>query len=285
MRSKSRKNLQRDDSNVSVHSDDSNVDNTSILSEQPSTPTSENGRVRPTRPAPSIPTGLSRSGTRRSAPPPPIRLVSKELATGRLARQSSVEDNASYAVRKMSFLMSMSLTAPGGELHDCYCPFLLVSLTNFCRQSNYFDLPLISVRFFLQGDDVDHSESSSGSSNHRSNASATPSSSQSRQSSLDSPANRQPPAAATVSDADLPSGWSMQLAPNGRVFFINHAEKTTSWVDPRTGSASPMPNAQNTVEVEKQEDDLGPLPEGWEERIHSDSRIFFIDHNTRTVRN
>lgn len=76
----------------------------------------------------------------------------------------------------------------------------------------------------------------------------------------------------------------MQLAPNGRVFFIDHAEKTTSWVDPRTGSASPMPNAQNTVEVEKQEDDLGPLPEGWEERVHSDGRIFFIDHNTRTVK-
>lgn len=74
----------------------------------------------------------------------------------------------------------------------------------------------------------------------------------------------------------------MQLAPNGRVFFIDHAAKTTSWVDPRTGSASPMPNAQNVVE-ERQEDDLGPLPEGWEERVHSDGRIFFIDHNTRVT--
>lgn len=74
----------------------------------------------------------------------------------------------------------------------------------------------------------------------------------------------------------------MQLAPNGRMFFIDHAEKTTSWVDPRTGSASPMPNAQNATE-ERQEDDLGPLPEGWEERVHSDGRIFFIDHNTRTT--
>lgn len=74
----------------------------------------------------------------------------------------------------------------------------------------------------------------------------------------------------------------MQLAPNGRVFFIDHAEKTTSWVDPRTGSASPMPNAQ-ALEETRQEDDLGPLPEGWEERVHSDGRIFFIDHNTRTT--
>lgn len=42
-----------------------------------------------------------------------------------------------------------------------------------------------------------------------------------------------------------------------------------------------MPNAVSTEE--KSEDDLGPLPEGWEERVHSDGRIFFIDHNTRTT--
>lgn len=144
-----------------------------------------------------------------------------------------------------------------------------------------FNVPIKFSRRNFQTDDVDHSESSSTSSNHRSNASATPSSSQSRQSSLDSPAARQQ-AASQPSDAGLPPGWSMQLAPNGRMFFIDHAEKTTSWVDPRTGSASPMPNAQNTSE-ERQEDDLGPLPEGWEERVHSDGRIFFIDHNTRTT--
>lgn len=72
----------------------------------------------------------------------------------------------------------------------------------------------------------------------------------------------------------------MQLAPNGRIFFIDHASKKTSWVDPRTGRASPMPNTTNNAPVErKSEDELGPLPEGWEERIHSDGRIFFIDHS------
>ena len=30
-------------------------------------------------------------------------------------------------------------------------------------------------------------------------------------------------------------------------------------------------------------DDLGPLPEGWEERVHTDGRIFFIDHNNRVT--
>ncbi|KAJ8925495.1 hypothetical protein NQ315_009333 [Exocentrus adspersus] len=82
----------------------------------------------------------------------------------------------------------------------------------------------------------------------------------------------------------LPSGWSIQRAPNGRLFFIDHNERTTSWVDPRTGRASPMPNQAATPVVNKRpDDDLGPLPEGWEERVHTDGRIFFIDHNTRTT--
>lgn len=66
----------------------------------------------------------------------------------------------------------------------------------------------------------------------------------------------------------------------GRIFFIDHNERTTSWVDPRTGRASPMPNQVQTPVINKRpEDDLGPLPEGWEERVHSDGRIFFIDHS------
>lgn len=49
----------------------------------------------------------------------------------------------------------------------------------------------------------------------------------------------------------------MQIAPNGRMFFIDHNEKKTSWIDPRTGRASPMPS-----QTRPPEDDLGPLPEG-----------------------
>ena len=73
-----------------------------------------------------------------------------------------------------------------------------------------------------------------------------------------------------------------QVAPNGRVFFINHAVKKTTWVDPRTGRPSQLPS-QNNVPNRRHEDDLGPLPEGWEERVHTDGRIFFIDHNTRAT--
>lgn len=78
----------------------------------------------------------------------------------------------------------------------------------------------------------------------------------------------------------LPEGWTMQVAPNGRVFFINHNDKKTTWVDPRSGRPSALP-VQSNVPNRRHEDDLGPLPEGWEERVHTDGRIFFIDHNTR----
>ncbi|XP_049537931.1 E3 ubiquitin-protein ligase Nedd-4-like isoform X4 [Anopheles darlingi] len=104
---------------------------------------------------------------------------------------------------------------------------------------------------------------------------------------------------ATPSAAGLPNGWAVQVAANGRLFYIDHINKTTSWVDPRTGFASPIPNAagsgasggtgaanggatgSNGQDPRSSDDNLGPLPEGWEERVHSDGRTFFIDHNTR----
>ena len=94
----------------------------------------------------------------------------------------------------------------------------------------------------------------------------------------------------------LPSGWTMQVAPNGRVFFINHTDKKTTWVDPRSGRPSALPNSSGAaggggggagggggLPNRPHVDDLGPLPEGWEERVHTDGRIFFIDHNSRAT--
>ncbi|XP_066594780.1 E3 ubiquitin-protein ligase Nedd-4 [Prorops nasuta] len=82
----------------------------------------------------------------------------------------------------------------------------------------------------------------------------------------------------------LPPGWGMQVAPNGRVFFIDHNERATTWIDPRTGRPSSIPNNIAPSATPRSDlDQLGPLPEGWEERVHTDGRIFFIDHNTRTT--
>lgn len=87
-----------------------------------------------------------------------------------------------------------------------------------------------------------------------------------------------------LSDEGLPPGWGMQIAPNGRVFFIDHTARTTTWIDPRTGRPSSIPNHIAPSTTPRSDlDQLGPLPEGWEERVHTDGRIFFIDHNTRTT--
>nr|XP_025037191.1 E3 ubiquitin-protein ligase NEDD4-like isoform X5 [Pelodiscus sinensis] len=81
-----------------------------------------------------------------------------------------------------------------------------------------------------------------------------------------------------VAQSFLPPGWEMRIAPNGRPFFIDHNTKTTTWEDPRLkfpvhlrSKASLNPN------------DLGPLPPGWEERIHLDGRTFYIDHRSQVL--
>ncbi|XP_064640128.1 E3 ubiquitin-protein ligase Su(dx)-like [Lineus longissimus] len=65
----------------------------------------------------------------------------------------------------------------------------------------------------------------------------------------------------------LPDGWEKRVDNNGRVYFVNHKNRTTQWEDPRT---------QGII----QED---PLPEGWEMRFTADGVRYFVDHNTRTT--
>ncbi|KAM9375126.1 E3 ubiquitin-protein ligase NEDD4 [Phaethornis superciliosus] len=74
----------------------------------------------------------------------------------------------------------------------------------------------------------------------------------------------------------LPKGWEVRHAPNGRPFFIDHNTKTTTWGDPRL-KISAHPRRKTSLDP----GDLGPLPPGWEERTHTDGRIFFINHNTK----
>ncbi|XP_062554310.1 E3 ubiquitin-protein ligase Nedd-4-like isoform X4 [Armigeres subalbatus] len=142
-------------------------------------------------------------------------------------------------------------------------------------------------------------------SNDPSDSSATGSSSSANNSNLttdgppNSPGPTNPSPQPPLPNQDgLPPGWTMQYAATGRLFFIDHVNKKTSWVDPRTGVASTIPNAGPNsgnqaggvggasganANARHQDDELGPLPEGWEERVHNDGRTFFIDHNTRTT--
>ncbi|XP_076044003.1 WW domain containing E3 ubiquitin protein ligase suppressor of deltex isoform X2 [Oratosquilla oratoria] len=66
----------------------------------------------------------------------------------------------------------------------------------------------------------------------------------------------------------LPPGWEKRQEHNGRVYFVNHRNRTTQWDDPRT---------QGMVMEEE------PLAPGWEMRFTTEGRPYFVDHNTKTT--
>jgi E3 ubiquitin-protein ligase NEDD4 len=42
-------------------------------------------------------------------------------------------------------------------------------------------------------------------------------------------------------------------------------------------------NPQNQVTIQQPLSHLGPLPTGWEMRLTSNARVYFVDHNTKTT--
>ncbi|KAK6616958.1 hypothetical protein RUM43_014928 [Polyplax serrata] len=80
------------------------------------------------------------------------------------------------------------------------------------------------------------------------------------------------PGPSTIADEDdalgpLPSSWEKRMQPDGRVYFVNHKNRTTQWEDPRTQG----------------QEDEPPLPPGWEIRLTEDGIRYFVDHNTKTT--
>ncbi|XP_030587471.1 NEDD4-like E3 ubiquitin-protein ligase WWP2 isoform X2 [Archocentrus centrarchus] len=60
----------------------------------------------------------------------------------------------------------------------------------------------------------------------------------------------------TATDS-LPAGWEQRVLPHGRVYYVDHNTKTTTWER--------------------------PLPPGWEKRVDQRGRFYYVDHNTRTT--
>ncbi|KAF5401006.1 hypothetical protein PHET_05463 [Paragonimus heterotremus] len=82
----------------------------------------------------------------------------------------------------------------------------------------------------------------------------------------------------------LPPGWQLACTASGRRFFINHNEQRTTWDDPRLHRSASQTNSGSLLRKEAERHsmkDLGPLPPGWEERVHTNGRIFYIDHSKR----
>ncbi|KAK9882482.1 hypothetical protein WA026_021823 [Henosepilachna vigintioctopunctata] len=85
-----------------------------------------------------------------------------------------------------------------------------------------------------------------------------------------------PGPSAKVPDEDdglgpLPPGWERRVQPEGRVYFVNHKNRTTQWEDPRT-------QGQELSELDDEN-----LPPGWEIRYTEDNKRYFVDHNTKTT--
>ncbi|KAJ1964370.1 hypothetical protein H4R35_007150, partial [Dimargaris xerosporica] len=104
------------------------------------------------------------------------------------------------------------------------------------------------------------------------------------------PSTNRPVPAAPGAEArlgSLPSGWEQRYTQEGRPYFVNHNNRTTSWVDPRTTPTAPGPaapsRASNPILANHTTSQLGPLPSGWEMRITSAGKLYFVDHNTKTT--
>ncbi|CAM5095925.1 unnamed protein product [Natator depressus] len=63
----------------------------------------------------------------------------------------------------------------------------------------------------------------------------------------------------TVTQGPLPPGWEQRVDQHGRVYYVDHVEKRTTWDRPE------------------------PLPQGWERRVDNMGRIYYVDHFTRTT--
>ncbi|NXQ07870.1 ITCH ligase, partial [Vidua macroura] len=73
------------------------------------------------------------------------------------------------------------------------------------------------------------------------------------------PVNPSPQALTTVSQGPLPPGWEQRVDQHGRVYYVDHVEKRTTWDRPE------------------------PLPPSWERRVDNMGRIYYVDHFTRTT--
>ncbi|KAI8338086.1 E3 ubiquitin-protein ligase RSP5 [Chlamydoabsidia padenii] len=88
----------------------------------------------------------------------------------------------------------------------------------------------------------------------------------------------------TAGTGPLPAGWEMRTTSEDRPYFVDHNTRTTTWVDPRRqqriSTIGPGSNAQVQLQPVSS---LGPLPSGWEMRLTSTGRVYFVDHNTKTT--
>ncbi|CAB1352465.1 unnamed protein product [Coregonus sp. 'balchen'] len=72
----------------------------------------------------------------------------------------------------------------------------------------------------------------------------------------------------------LPEGWEESRDFDGKVYYIDHINHATSWIDPRDRQTKPLTFA----------DCIGDeLPVGWEEAYDPNVGAYYVDHNTKST--
>ncbi|PAA50770.1 hypothetical protein BOX15_Mlig020114g3 [Macrostomum lignano] len=90
----------------------------------------------------------------------------------------------------------------------------------------------------------------------------------------------------------LPAGWERRLDPQGRVYYVDHNTRTTTWQRP----SNQLLHAQAVYQTWLREQDygqfqgrfvgddqLGPLPPGWERRADQSGRVYYVNHKDRST--
>lgn len=101
------------------------------------------------------------------------------------------------------------------------------------------------------------------------------------QRSLPSDTNSTAPVQIADDNGPLPYGWERRIAPNGQFYYVDHNTQTTTWVHPnRLHQGRVIAPGSLDQYREQTVQQLGNLPNGWEMRIHTDNRVYFVDHIT-----
>ncbi|XP_039954939.1 transcriptional coactivator yorkie [Bactrocera tryoni] len=88
----------------------------------------------------------------------------------------------------------------------------------------------------------------------------------------------------------LPPGWEQAKTNDGQIYYLNHTTKSTQWEDPRIQLKQQIfqDGLSHNVNLKGKEsvnlaDNLGPLPEGWEQAYTESGDVYFINHVNRTT--
>ncbi|XP_016971390.1 transcriptional coactivator yorkie isoform X1 [Drosophila rhopaloa] len=94
----------------------------------------------------------------------------------------------------------------------------------------------------------------------------------------------------------LPPGWEQAKTNDGQIYYLNHTTKSTQWEDPRIQYRQQQQilmaeriKQNDVLQTTKQTttstiaNNMGPLPDGWEQAVTESGDLYFINHIDRTT--